>query len=185
MNRIRVNFSENDPLEGVRVKFGETFIVIPMDKFQNAVNYALAQAKASGEFDGDDYVLTDADIGEIAKQAAGMVDLSGISGEEIEAAVYKYLSENPVDVSGVIRYDSAQGLTEEQKAQARANIGALSLEDLPKYDGEFTVIPSANDEQVLQTAAKYVSSDIRVNKIPYAEVSNNSGGTTATIGNEV
>lgn len=51
-----------------------------------AIDDALAQAKASGEFDGadgkngqdgSDYVLTDDDISEIAKQAADKVDVSG------------------------------------------------------------------------------------------------------------
>lgn len=45
------------------------------DGFQEAVNYALAQAKASGEFDGDDYVLTDDDKNEIAELAAGLVEV--------------------------------------------------------------------------------------------------------------
>lgn len=45
------------------------------DGFQEAVNYALAQAKASGEFDGDDYVLTDDDRNEIAELAAGLVEV--------------------------------------------------------------------------------------------------------------
>lgn len=46
------------------------------DDYQEAVNAALAQAKASGEFDGkdgNDYVLTDTDRAEIAEQAAQMV----------------------------------------------------------------------------------------------------------------
>ena len=55
------------------------------DDYQEAVNAALAQAKASGEFngkdgdpgapgkDGKDYVLTDTDRAEIAEQAAQMV----------------------------------------------------------------------------------------------------------------
>lgn len=32
----------------------------------------------------------------------------------------------------------ATDLTEEEKAQARANIGAISLSDLPVYDGSYT-----------------------------------------------
>lgn len=47
------------------------------NKLPEAINTALAQAKASGEFDGEDgsdYVLTDADKTEIAGIAAGMVD---------------------------------------------------------------------------------------------------------------
>lgn len=59
----------------------------------NAVNEALAQAKASGEFDGEpgkdgadgqpgadgkDYVLTEADKQEIAQEAAGMVEVPDV-----------------------------------------------------------------------------------------------------------
>ena len=45
------------------------------DKLQAAIDDALAQAKASGEFDGKDYVLTDADKQAIAEQAAQLVDV--------------------------------------------------------------------------------------------------------------
>lgn len=51
------------------------------EKLPEAVNDALAQAKESGVFDGepgqpgDDYVLTDADKQEIAKVAAGLVEV--------------------------------------------------------------------------------------------------------------
>lgn len=56
------------------------------NKLPEAINTALAQAKASGEFDGEDgsnYVLTEADKTEIAEIAAGMVDVpdGGGSGE--------------------------------------------------------------------------------------------------------
>lgn len=50
---------------------------VKITQLQDAINTALAQAKASGEFDGkdgSDYVLTDADKQEIAEQAAELVD---------------------------------------------------------------------------------------------------------------
>ena len=55
------------------------------DSLGGAVNDALAQAKESGEFDGDDYVLTDADKREIAKQAAELVEIpeGGTTGDYI------------------------------------------------------------------------------------------------------
>lgn len=43
------------------------------DQLQTAVDDALAQAKESGEFDGSDYVLTDADKSEIAELAKAML----------------------------------------------------------------------------------------------------------------
>lgn len=54
--------------------------------------------------------------------------------------------------------------------------------NLPTYNGEHTVIPSASDVQVLQTAQKVMNSNITIEKIPYNEVSNTTGGVTVTIG---
>lgn len=60
--------------------------------------------------------------------------------------------------------------------------GKWTAKDLPTYDGEFIVTPSADNEQTLQTAGKYAESNITVEKIPYSEVSNTAGGTTVIIG---
>lgn len=54
--------------------------------------------------------------------------------------------------------------------------------ELPVYDGAFSVTPSADNDLMLLTAQTFMDSDIKVEKIPYAEVTNHSGGTTATIG---
>ena len=48
---------------------------ISQDDLQEATNEALAQAKESGDFDGDDYVLTDDDKTEIAELAAELVEV--------------------------------------------------------------------------------------------------------------
>lgn len=61
--------------------------------------------------------------------------------------------------------------------------GKWAAGDLPLYDGAYEVTPSAND-QTLYTAQKLLDSDVKVNKIPYTEVSNNSNGTTVIIGKE-
>ena len=60
--------------------------------------------------------------------------------------------------------------------------GKWEASELPKYDGEYTVSPSAVSDQTLSTAQKLLDADIKINKIPYAEVSNTSNGTTVTIG---
>lgn len=54
---------------------------------------------------------------------------------------------------------------------------------LPEYEGEYCVTPSAEENITLGTSDKVLRDDITVKKIPYAEVSNNKGGITATIGN--
>ena len=63
--------------------------------------------------------------------------------------------------------------------------GKWAAKELPRYDGEYSIIPSAENDVTLETAQKMLDADIKVSKIPYYEVSNNSGGNTAYIGNEV
>lgn len=54
---------------------------------------------------------------------------------------------------------------------------------LPYYDGDYTVTPR-KVEQVLATKNKSMYGNVTVLEIPYAEVTNPSGGLTATIGIE-
>lgn len=49
------------------------------------------------------------------------------------------------------------------------------------YDGSYTIVPSV-ESQVMETEGKYMKSDVTVTEIPYSEVSNDSNGTTVTIG---
>lgn len=53
--------------------------------------------------------------------------------------------------------------------------------DVEYYAGEYQVTPSVK-AQTLPTAYKMLEENLVVLEIPYAEVSNNSGGKTATIG---
>lgn len=70
--------------------------------------------------------------------------------------------------------------------EVEADFGQFQVvTDTPVYEGTYVVTPSAEEAQTLLTAHKMMLEDVKVEKIPYAEVSNNSGGTTATIGNEV
>lgn len=52
--------------------------------------------------------------------------------------------------------------------------------ELPKYQGNYSVTPRAR-AQSITTTGKYLSDDVIVEAIPYAEVSNNANGTTVTI----
>jgi hypothetical protein len=56
--------------------------------------------------------------------------------------------------------------------------------DYDVYEGTYKVTPAVS-EQTLDTSNKLMQSDVLVEKIPYAEVKNNSGGKTVTIGSEV
>ena len=61
--------------------------------------------------------------------------------------------------------------------------GELSIPDRigNRYEGSYDIVPSA-DFQLLPTAECFMDDDMIVHPIPYAEVSNVSGGYTATIG---
>lgn len=50
------------------------------------------------------------------------------------------------------------------------------------YDGPYQVTPMANTAQILPTADLVMQEDVIIHEIPYSEVSNLSGGKTATIG---
>lgn len=50
-----------------------------------------------------------------------------------------------------------------------------------EYNGPYNVVPKV-EPQTLQTAQKTLTQDVKVFAIPYAEVSNQKGGITATIG---
>lgn len=60
-------------------------------------------------------------------------------------------------------------------------INSLYIGEYPLYNGPYRVVPKIGD-QFLRTAQTALEDDITVYAIPYAEVSNLSGGMTATIG---
>lgn len=49
------------------------------------------------------------------------------------------------------------------------------------YTGNYSVVPLV-EPQILATKYKVLNDNVTIHEIPYAEVSNDSGGTTATIG---
>lgn len=59
------------------------------------------------------------------------------------------------------------------------------LQGQEPYTGNYTVIPKANGETVLPTKNKQLVHDIRVQKIPYYDVTNAAGGSTVYIAKEI
>ena len=49
------------------------------------------------------------------------------------------------------------------------------------YEGEYIITPTV-DGQTMATKNKLMTNDVTIEAIPYAEVTNNSGGTTVSIG---
>lgn len=60
--------------------------------------------------------------------------------------------------------------------------GTLSVpEDYVDYIGSYDVIPKVT-EQIVNTHDRHMTDDLTVKAIPYAEVTNQANGMTATIG---
>lgn len=59
------------------------------------------------------------------------------------------------------------------------------LKDAEKYTGPYVVIPHAHNEQTLETAQKLMTDNVTVQKVPFYDVSNTTGGTTVYIASEV
>ena len=53
-----------------------------------------------------------------------------------------------------------------------------------RYEGEYSVIPKV-ESQTIPTKNKVLTDDMKIESIPFFKVSNNSGGNTVYIGNEV
>lgn len=72
--------------------------------------------------------------------------------------------------------------------QEDALIGRISISGKPiyitaePYTGTYEVVPDVHQAQVLDTANKLLSNNIKVHKIPQYETSNPSGGYTLIIG---
>lgn len=75
-------------------------------------------------------------------------------------------------------------LPEDERKVLTVRNGLPVWEALPEYNGAYSVTPSPEDVRVLATAQKYMDADLRVEKIPFFEVSNQDG-TTVYIGSEV
>lgn len=101
-----------------------------------------------------------------------------IPPEQIEAAVSAYLDEHPVSgLPPVTAADDGKVLT--------VRGGAWMAGELPKYEGAYEVTPLADGSTTLETAQKYLDSNVVVSKVPYFETSNTDGGETVYIATEV
>ena len=56
------------------------------------------------------------------------------------------------------------------------------MSNIVRYNGQYEVTPMAHLDQILRTSNALLLEDITVNKIPYAETSNDAGGYTVIIG---
>lgn len=72
--------------------------------------------------------------------------------------------------------------TEDEGKVLMVSDGEWAVKELPRYDGEYSITPSASEDITLMTGQKMLDANIKINKIPYSEAPNDSNGTTVTIG---
>ena len=108
----------------------------------------------------------------LVKNATQEIDVVNLPEQKIEIAES---ASQKIDVENAL----------EQQVGIKQDVIIVPVyKDAPEYEGEYEVTPKVT-AQSLPTARKLMTKDVTIAEIPYAEVSNNSGGTTATIGNEV
>ena len=102
----------------------------------------------------------------------------GIGEKELDAAIEKYFDKNPTK--------ALPSVTEEDNGKILTVVGGeWAASELPRYSGTYEVTPQAIGSTTLETAQKFVESDIVVKQIPYYQTSNDSDGDTVYIGTEV
>lgn len=123
-------------------------------------------------YDADESAVYDADNNAVAVVSEGLpVYHSRFTGSQIDEGIER--ARMMTALPGVTEADNGKVLTVVN--------GAWAAADLPKYDGEYSVTPAV-EEQTLLTSQKYLDANLRIEKIPYSEVTNTANGTTVTIG---
>jgi hypothetical protein len=95
----------------------------------------------------------------------------------------KYTLDNRKTKTEIILGEPQLTVIDEVKITTR-NLVQPSLSsnaNIPVYKGAYTVTPSTSDQK-LETAGMLLEQDTLIKEIPFAVASNNSGGSTATIG---
>lgn len=84
----------------------------------------------------------------------------------------------------IVELPKITGKAERQNALS-GNVGAktINIGGTP-YDGEYVVTPRVG-EQKLETKGAIMNDDVTIKAIPFFNVGNQSGGSTAYIGSEV
>lgn len=91
-----------------------------------------------------------------------------------------------LQIDGILSVlEFASGDLEIAVFDAESAIGTTFHDTWPVYQGQTVVIPKMDEEQTLGTAGKVVTDDITVTKVPFYEVTNETGGTTCYIAMEM
>lgn len=143
------------PVQSVNGKTGKVDLTakdvgaISQDDLQEATNKALEQAKESGEFDGDDYVLTPADKAEIAEMAADLVDVSdGSSGSG------HVVQNTPPEDTSVLWVDPTDN--SDDGFQEAVNAALAQAKESGEFDGNDYILTEADKTEIAKQAAELV-----------------------------
>lgn len=98
------------------------------------------------------------------------VNVDVITPEKIEVKIGE-IKQEIIDV----------GIDSPESIEVEINGEVVKVGDYEEYKGDYVVTPRVS-EQRLATAEKVLHNDVVVREIPYAEVSNLTGGKTVTIG---
>ena len=112
-----------------------------------------------------------------------IIDISTLVLQEVVVANAVDEQKIVIDQDTMQEIDIAPMPTQEEIEVEQDGI-TINVYDVPFYEGEYKVTPKTT-EQMLSTAHRILQEDVHINKIPYFEVSNNSGGDTVYIGSEV
>lgn len=145
-------------------------------------------------------IATKADLEEAIKDVAAIDVVSSKDEMVDEGTVYIYSGSEPGMVSGALYYfdsdDSVwkavssgsgsqmpSGGTVGQVLMKNSNQdGDASWQDLPAFDGLYTITPKIGADIMMQTSQKYLDRNIEVKEIPVYVTGNDSGGNTVIIG---
>lgn len=70
------------------------------------------------------------------------------------------------------------------KFHAEPHVIGVNSDDIPVYDGAYSVTPKVYEETTLETKQKLMQKNVTVSRIPQYQVSNDAEGVTLIIGEE-
>ncbi len=76
------------------------------------------------------------------------------------------------------------GSTVPIKFHAEPHVIGVNSDDVPVYDGAYSVTPKVYEETTLETKQKLMQKNVTVSRIPQYQVSNDAEGVTLIIGEE-
>lgn len=119
---------------------------------------------------------------EAAAEAADMFPAGGMTGQILAKASNADYDTHWINNEGGGGALPSGGTDGQYLVRSSAAQEGAIWRDLPIFDGSYEVTPLPYMETIMQTQRTYLDRDIVVKEIPYAEVTNEKGGLTATIG---